>query len=810
MLGFGFHNRYKRIDVETYNLCDAVQQKIYPSACRDQIWNGIMKSEIVCKKGTKTLKMKPSFKKFYDIQYTPLKKDILDELLKCGFVIITFDEIPVYKKGKLSKEIVPLVVKGRLGIDYDVIVYSDPKVIGSTTLQFYRLIDKEGNIIPPTPDPNVLVFTGIEGIPNANGKLTSPASKIIKDVMDITQLNYYRLSAEFIRSNPIIFTETTEQSEGALKEGDFSLTYGDATDVARSTYAKTMKNTVEIEQVYSRNATIMRNQNENLKQLQSNYGVNEQLLYENQSRFHYNNLYPLPMNHKLVKQQLPDSFAHWDIAMRTFETNISNAYGVPRSIMVNDSTRTGGESAIDTVTKTFEQTISRYKKAIALILSQLYDIIYGDMDDAQLILYEYLNKNMGFNVSENAMIPGTYLFSMNNIMSMIQQTIAAKQMMTKNGGGGDGDDKHKKKKDDNDDDHPMIMSKEDSINLFKMGAKFLIESVYSKTNVNNRLMTRQYGDSNSPNEEDDDPYRTKEKRKFPGPAFYDTLNTKTTSNNNNQQYNKELNILDDAIILDRFRNNNDSNSDSDSDSNDDDDDSDSDDNNEDNMNILMDIALINNPDEFNNRLTEEKKEQHKNNKKNKRTTEYNFDKLDQFKFSKDLISNSSGKDREKITIEFTNTPIATPENYLTLWSLGILPWNDFAEYMVKSAGINPADINIPTKDLWDVQSKLDFFSKNNASALTKLGVTQDILFPKLTSPSFQAATTDKPKPGEGPKSSGGGGGKSKSSSSSSSKTSSSAKKPKEKKKKSSESSTTTTSSTSNESSKEPKKKKQKK
>jgi hypothetical protein len=323
-------------------------------------------------------------------------------------------------------------------------------------------------------------------------------------------------------------------------------------------------------------------------------------------------------------------------------------------------------------------------------------------------------------------------------------------------------------------------------------------------------MTRQYGDSsNSPNE-DDDPYRTKEKRKFPGPAFYDTLNTKTTSNNNNQQYNKELNILDDAIILDRFRNNNDSNSDSDSDSNDDDD-SDSDDNNEDNMNILMDIALINNPDEFNNRLTEEKKEQHKNNKKNKRTTEYNFDKLDQFKFSKDLISNSSGKDREKITIEFTNTPIATPENYLTLWSLGILPWNDFAEYMVKSAGINPADINIPTKDLWDVQSKLDFFAKNNASALTKLGVTQDILFPKLTSPSFQAATTDKPKPGEGPKSSGGGGGgKSKSSSSSSSKTSSSAKKPKEKKKKSSESSTTTTSSTSNESSKEPKKKKQKK
>lgn len=630
----GTTNRLKSINVDQYYKARHAQEtNTYAKACRDKILSEVMNQDPIFKKGNKILELSPRFKQFYDDFWVPLTINVLDELLISGIVAVTFTKVPVHTiNGKTDFEIVPKVLNHGLGLDYNIYVYNDPEVVGSTSFVFKKQVDKNGNLLNATPDPNVIIMHGFEHVPDGNGNLRSPASTVIEDTDNMALLTRFRMQAEANRSNPTIFTQTTQTSQGVLKPNDFYLYYDDVGAVKESEKSKTMKNAQEVQQMYEQQANTLMQQNETLQSFQHQFNQAHNVNGTTYEKQYYNNFFPLPVDHVIANPKLPEAPRDWEQLNRVYQQNICSAYGVPRNLLVNDTQR--GESGVQEVAKTFSQTVERFKRSLSYILTQLYDFIYGDIDEAQLLLFRYLNQNLGMNVQDQSTLSSNNMFNMSSVNRVIQKIVDIKRNRDKMLGYNNGTQK------DN-----YNISSHDAMKLFLAGGRLL---------VNQSIIDDKY----NPNI-----------RNNPGDHFYGKQSEVTIFNNYGRNSfettQNGIDMIDEAVILDRFKKKS---------------------KNPDfaNADIISQIEMLNN------------EERERINKK--KESKYDSNHSSRFKFNSDLILKGEGNEPEKIKIEFSKSIISSMENYVTLYAMNILPWSNFADTALRASGIDPKTINIPKKD----------------------------------------------------------------------------------------------------------------
>lgn len=701
---YGIRDRHVSIDLMTYNRSRRVHKNIIPQVCEDKIQQAIDVKDLVFRMESKEIQLTQKFRLFYEEHAEKLKKDTIKELLIADFVLIGFKYEPIMdsSNNKSKMMLVPYVLNGRLGIDYNVIVYNDPKNVGSHSYMFVRLIDSDGKQINPRPDPNVLIFSG-KNPPDCYGQLQSPASKIINDYSDLNRINNMRMTAQYHRSNPPIYTETTENSDGVIRDADKYIYLQDVSEIDRDKSASVAKNDFEMQLLYDQQRKAIEMQNVNISK--NTLTENQMdMIEQNRTRLLSTQFYPLPINHTIGRQVIPESYTFWESDNYMLENHVCMAYGVPRQFLMSESRKSSSESAVSVFEKLFSSTVQYYKNLLSMIYTRLYSIMYGDLDEAQIVLFNYINKHMGL---DNPYVDGfgvrisdNYI-NINDVNKIIRHVLELKQRLN-----------HTTSPDN------LVINKLNASSMFAIGYEIIksTSNLKAKKNIslfsNERPIMSNSGSNENRNRNDinDDEIISLSKnldKITSAPILQRYLNNDGDRTQSTQIVSNQSMINGQATV------------------NDDDDESLN--NNmqaiKDKIELIYNIANINNTDGL--------------------SIFKNTQKTSDFNNVLKIIYEELNQKKGIITIQFADTPIMNNDEYIRAWSMGILDFNTMARMSLKNIGINPQNVDIKTKDPWGVQEKLSFFQQSSGQALTKLGVVADVLFPKLGSTYFSNQSDSK-------------------------------------------------------------------
>jgi hypothetical protein len=702
---YGIRDRHVSIDLQTYYRSRRVHKNIIPQVCEDKIQQAIDVKDLVFRMQSKEIQLTENFRLFYEEHAEKLKKDAIKELLIADFVLIGFKYEPIMdvSNNRSKMMLVPYVLNGRLGIDYNVIVYNDPKNVGSHSYMFVRLVDSNGKQINPTPDPNVLIFAG-KNPPDCYGQLQSPASKIINDYSDINRINNMRMTAQHHRSNPPIYTETTENSDGVIRDADKYIYLQDVSEIDRDKSASVAKNDFEMQLVYDQQRKAIEMQNINMSK---NVLTENQIdmVEQNRTRLLSTQFYPLPINHTIGRQVIPESYNFWESDNYMMENHVCMAYGVPRQFLMSESKKSSSESAVSVFEKLFSSTVQYYKNLLSMIYTRLYSIMYGDLDEAQIILFNYINKHMGLDSPYvdgfGVRISDNYI-NINDVNKIIRHVLELKQRIN----GINSPDN-------------MVINKLNASSMFAIGYELIktTSNLKPKKNIslfsNERSIMSNSGSNENRNKNDinDDEIRALSKnldKITSAPILQRYLKNDENLSQSTQIVNNQSTLVNGQATIN--------------------DDDESLKNNmksiKDKIELIYNIANINSIDGLNIF----------------KNTQNNSDFNNVIKIMYEEIHQK----KSIITIQFSDTPIVNNDEYIRAWSMGILDFNTMARMTLKNIGINPQNVEIKTKDPWGVQEKLSFFQQSSGQALTKLGVVADVLFPKLGSTYFSNQTDSKP------------------------------------------------------------------
>lgn len=709
------NNRAKLIKIQEYNTAKRVNNRPYASACSTRVSDMILRSGATFTRGDETLVLKKDFLAFWRKTNHPIVREIVREWHAVGFAIVSFKHISFVMNGKVSTELVPYVIAEGIGSDFDIYVYNDPKHNGSIELHYFRKIDQDGNPISPISDDNVLIFVGPDGMPNSDGSINSPAAKVIKEVMTNEQLNVFRMTREFRNTYTINYTQTTEKSEGIIKPADMFIEYGDKSDTVRSLDSRVIKNQDEFNNLYTNQQRVIEQFNMKKVMASASQDLSENILNNQKTAYSMVSTVPLPIGHELVNAQTLPQYQGWKDDVMILETIISTIYGVPRSLMVNDAPRSGGERGMDAVTNTFSLRVEAYKQTLSEALTDIYNIIYGPTDEMQTILFTLLNESMGFNGydSTNLGFNGSgAIFSMGNVNTLMRKAVAAQKLIdkTKSFASLDENKDYTLMDDplnppqnipqDKDEFRDELFNKENALDIFKDWAETAVSNIIRLTSPEMLAKRRLY-----PEKEEMDPNELKffESNGPPLRGYDPAKENLGPGHDVGYEPGKEMirygdtdkyNISDNSILLQRLKKMG-----------------------YDQLDVLIGIALAKStmfPDYL------------------KRFSSKGGDKMGDttrlFKFSPEMIKKSN--ESTKIIIQFNSELTVDEQKLGGLYSSGIINYKTYAQKMVELSKIDPSTIKIPNQDPFGIEMKLAMFRKFNAKGISNLAEVGDLLYPK--------------------------------------------------------------------------------
>lgn len=168
------------------------------------LWNG------------RVLRLNPVFADLVKTFWIPFAMDFIMEIFCLGVVPVRLSKMS-RRKGAPR---IPVVIKQRLGVDYEITIKRDPET-GLNQYLYRRLKDMHGDFLTkPIIDRKVTILFGYGFDPTPDGRLSCIASTLYEQEQYLW-LNYrFSTTALNIMSRPPIFTRTTHSSEGVATQED--------------------------------------------------------------------------------------------------------------------------------------------------------------------------------------------------------------------------------------------------------------------------------------------------------------------------------------------------------------------------------------------------------------------------------------------------------------------------------------------------------------------------------------------------------------------------------------------------------------
>lgn len=347
-----------------FELCKSIHMgNSMAAACRRKLFDDIFESGPEFYWNSKPILPRHEFVQLVKKHWIQFCKDAMDWIMIAGIVPIAFEKLP-------DKNMVPIVPSGRLKEDFDIQMVNKG---GRASFVFIKLRSrKNGARITPRVDKKVFVRSGFGWDPNDQGLLTSIVASIIRPDYVLNMITQYMLRAEYNRSDPEIVTETSNETMGTNnEEGGYGF-YGDWDKVKYKDEARYRLNNQEILAAIQQQQTLQ--EYAPTPELNS---MGEPIIdkFKKQSA---DNLHPLPVNHKLVRQNMPESRTDWVAMNRHNENVICAAYLVPRAYLIADEGMS--ETSVKLTQATYAKTVNGWKTRLSDLLTDVYNFIYREED----------------------------------------------------------------------------------------------------------------------------------------------------------------------------------------------------------------------------------------------------------------------------------------------------------------------------------------------------------------------------------------------------------------------------------------------
>lgn len=344
----------------------------------------------------KPMALTPEFRALVESRWLPACADIMDAVWTLGVV-------PVRLVRDVGGNLVPEVVKGRLGVDYRLATYVD-SVDRRQRYIYTDAIDaarheahwrhhhhhehdhehhhdgEHQHHQRDEPDSaRVRVLSGFGYDPGSDGSLRSPIAALVAEHEFFSMLRMFDARLEARRCDASLLTETTPESAGVLKDKDRFDFYADSDRTATQAEGAFARNAAELE--------AMR------RQQMGAFGADavEDAARRGSAALSgdldrpvlVDKLFPLPVGHKLVQLSHPPPRGDWVALTRMHQDVTAAAYGMPRSNLVSDTAHS--QTGMMVTQRSLHATVTYWREVLSSALTQLYQIAYA-ADDAEYAL----------------------------------------------------------------------------------------------------------------------------------------------------------------------------------------------------------------------------------------------------------------------------------------------------------------------------------------------------------------------------------------------------------------------------------------
>ena len=317
------------------------------SMCRNLIRNYLFSNGIVFSHRRGRVKPDPHMQEIMNDYWLPFCEQALDAILALGIVVVRFIDIADAAR-------VPIVLEPNT---------VQLKMVYNFGVRSYEVLDDQMNMVP---DALVLDFFGHS--PTTTGRIQSIVRSLAPEVHYINALRGTSLTMEQHRANPPILTELVDTKIDNAEGIQYDY-YADGDMQDNSDANKFRRNRSNIAQ---------------LKQQQAMYDSFFAGDSENTSRAGdmLENVVSLPLGQKVVNRPANTGRTDLIAQIKNFQDIVCGVMGVPRSLIMAD-TRVGNDEA--GTHQTFHKTILWWKQSLQNACEYLYNIIYADDIQNQLM-----------------------------------------------------------------------------------------------------------------------------------------------------------------------------------------------------------------------------------------------------------------------------------------------------------------------------------------------------------------------------------------------------------------------------------------
>jgi len=334
---------------------------VWPSMCRQMLVKLMASKDPEFSFGADSSKVKrpsPRFKEILEQFWKPFVLDCMDELMIVGIVVVKFKKVG-------EGDLVPIVISSEhFGSMYDVKMRYDP-IAMHTAYEVWKNFGRDGQYSTPVVDRKAIVLRNFGWDPAASGEFYTHASRVEPLETYMAHLLQMSYIAEYNLARPSIVTETTLNAPQRFRveEGVYVDHDGDRRD-PDSMYRQTVEDPRYVEFDDAVNGGTLAHR----------WKPNDQYKFEALPTL-LNNVTPLPPNHTVSQIPQPARNPHFKDATHDYEVKASAIYGIPRSIITQD-TGVRAASSTDLVHEELRHTIAFWSTILSKIYTNVYNYLY--------------------------------------------------------------------------------------------------------------------------------------------------------------------------------------------------------------------------------------------------------------------------------------------------------------------------------------------------------------------------------------------------------------------------------------------------
>lgn len=341
----------------------------------------------------------PAFAALISERWMPTAENVMNFVWTLGVV-----PVRLVRDGA---EYVPEVVKGTLGHDYEIGTYIDDYDMrqryvfwdlraGSNATLARNAIGFLDNILTPTanasaidthrasdgerdaddPTRYVHVLSGFGYDPTPLGELRSPLSAMLRDHDYEDMMALFDARGEALRSDPALLTETAPESAGVLRDKDRIDYFRDGDATRRDSQHAFVRNDSELALVQHHQMAVYGEE-----AVDGAHRGSALRTGDIDRPMPLNNVFPLPVNHRLAQQTHPPARGDRVAARRMFQDMVAAAMGLPRSSLIADTGHSSTNAQV--ASRVVHVTVAWWRALLSRFFTYMYRASPYDVQDTK-------------------------------------------------------------------------------------------------------------------------------------------------------------------------------------------------------------------------------------------------------------------------------------------------------------------------------------------------------------------------------------------------------------------------------------------